>query len=615
MENIFEDIDRFVDGDTDILKVGVKRIGLERAPNPIIFITSERFLGQPKELFPSQFKVIRDFFELLCPNCNDLDAITRGEVPLEDQVLFEYDKCPRCGCYKYENPSRLVFYDELVGCAGMRSSKSTLAALIAHWILHEILCTDHLQERLGLIASQKLEGAFVAVSGVQAEETVWDHFIGMYQNSRWYQNYVLQLKEAEKKRGLPPGKLIRDKSTTGLLFGDRNIRIKSLHSNSSSLAGRTRIFAVIDELSRFDSGESKRGAMEVYRVMKRSLATVAAASNKLRSDGVYLPHARMISISAPIHKDDLIMRFLKQADKYPRMYTFREWTENMNPNITWEDLAPEFERDPIGAERDYHANPPGAENIFIEPDAVDLCIDDNRKNMFDLRERFFEVKTARGLVHYVTVDILDIRYTNLINYFIHCDPGEASDSFCIAVGHRENNKKIIDGAIEIRPVRKNKNNPFPRKVHFPSVLNILLYLNEKLSIAAISYDRWNSTDQTQRLIDAGVTTLQKNLSRTDHIDFRESIMSQTLSFPRPEQDGIDPTAVRNVPCAKAIHELKRLDDSGTKVDHPPGGSNDMIQCYIGVHRLIVQTGNLIKDQYTGPRGPRRSIGRIIRLRR
>jgi hypothetical protein len=136
-------------------------------------------------------------------------------------------------------------------------------------------------------------------------------------------------------------------------FKEKYIRIKSLTSNSGSIAGKTRIFSVIDELSRMDSGESKRGATEVYRVLKRSLITIKAAVERLRQKGDYsVPDARMFCISSPMFEDDKSMLLLKQAEKTDKMFAFHRTTWDFNPDISKEDLADEFASDPIGAERD-----------------------------------------------------------------------------------------------------------------------------------------------------------------------------------------------------------------------------------------------------------------------
>jgi hypothetical protein len=63
-------------------------IYLEEAPNELEFIEGENFLGAPT-LFPVQYEIVRDFFELLCPQCNDVERIhTLNDIPREDQILF-----------------------------------------------------------------------------------------------------------------------------------------------------------------------------------------------------------------------------------------------------------------------------------------------------------------------------------------------------------------------------------------------------------------------------------------------------------------------------------------------------------------------------------------------
>jgi hypothetical protein len=630
--DIFSDIDRLIDGNMPKKDKHVSGglVTLKRAPNPVVFAESEEFIYLEEPLFPFQFKTLRDFFELLCPVCNDVTRIqTKDDVPRADQILFEYDKCPYCGLYKFDIEDHWYMYSEFVGCGGMRGSKSTLAALIAHWLTHEALCTENLQTKLGLLKTQTIEGAFVAVSLEQAEETVWDHFLNMYRESPWYRNYKKALKQIERSHDNDhrAGDLLKDDATTYIHFKDRNLRLRALHSNSGSIAGRTRLFSIIDELSRFDSGESRRSANEVYRVMKRSLATLTAAVNRLNKMGVYnIPLARMISISSPLYKEDKTMRLVGQSSDIDRMYSFHATTLEMNPNITMEDLQPEFDADPVGAERDYFAQPPGAENPFVrDKNLIQACTDPDRPNMFDLKEVPFEVKHDKtGMVfNYIRVDVINMRWQNLLDYFIHCDAGETGDSFCIGIGHEEDGVAVIDGGIEIRPIpERNRMGLDPRKVHFPSVTQLLLDLNDTLSISAISYDKWNSVDQIQRLIDSGILAISKNISRDHHVKFLNSMKSGKVRFPKKEKDNVDPKLDRNIPCAKALYELNRLNDNGVKVDHPSDCSNDMIQCYIGVHRLILTPEEVLGKKavdkvrkkppvYTKPR----SIGRVVRLRR
>ena len=569
---------------------------LEKAPNAIVFIEAEKFLNGP-QLYPVQYTIVRDFFELLCPHCNDVERIhVQDDIPREQQVLFEYDTCPVCGIRKEDIADELHHYNELVGVMGMRSGKGVLTACMSAVIIHELLCTDELQEKLGIVKRQIIEAAFSATSSKQAAETVYGHFRGFYDSSPWFQDLKKRLMDLEiVDDNLRRGSLYRE-ADLSIYFKYKKVIIQALHSNSQSIAGRTRIFAVIDELSRFDAGDSKQSATEVYRAFKRSLLTIKVAVAELRKKNIYnVPDATMFCISSPIFLDDKTMQLWKQSDTQEKMFAFKMPTWEANPTITREDLADEYAADPLGAERDYGANPPGSESPLIpDPKIIDVCIDKDRSSIFSLRERNFEMTVQGVKFFYLAMELLDVKYGNLFDYVIHCDTGRSSDSFCLAIGHLEDKKVIIDGAIEARPIPKgNRYGAQARDIHFPTMTRIILELNRTLSLKALTYDRWNSIEQIDLLREAKVLAVGKNLDRDDHIKFVESMRSRTIRFPKKESDTLDPKLERNMPCAKALHELARLEDDGKRVDHPPPGSSDMIQCYVGIHRLLVTPEKVI----------------------
>jgi hypothetical protein len=98
------------------------------------------------------------------------------------------------------------------------------------------------------------------------------------------------------------------------------------------------------------------------------------------------------------------------------------------------------------------------------------------------------------------------------------------------------------------------------------------------------------------------------------------MMNGKVRFPARENDFLDPSIARNMPCSKALWELKRLNDDGVRIDHPPGGSNDLIQCYVGVHRLLLHPNEVLSSKelqnnmrreslaYKG-----RKIGKVVKL--
>lgn len=587
-------VNTLIEGDTpEKREVSSGRVQLVRAPNPIEFIEDPKYLGA-FELKPAQYKVIVDFYELLCPMCNDIEQIASGGyAPRHKQVLFEHDECPKCGYYKYDNPDNLRMYNALTGIVGMRGGKSVLAAGMAAWEIHDILCIDKLQEKLGLVKRQPLEVAFVASTGEQASETVYGRFRDFFDESKWFQDYVTTLRNLERSdpnlrrfdlyQGEP-------KSPT-ITFNDKGIVIKSRNSNSGGMAGRTRILSVIDELARMDRGESKISAMEVHRVLNRSLITVRSKVRKLRNNGTYkVPDAKMICISSPLYEDDMMMQLKKQSVKNKKMYVFHMPTWDFNPEISQEDLAEEFEADPLGAERDYGANPPGAENPFIENKEILYAAVDDRPSCFDLKEEFFEQNIKDTVFKYVKIIIENFRFNNLVEYAIHCDPGQTRDSFGLAIGHKEGDTVILDGCIEMRPIPKgNRQGLTPREAYFPCITDIILEINKKVSLFAVSYDRWNNTEQIHRLRDNKILAVQKNLSRDDYLRYKNTLKDGNYRFPALEADldqlGFD--SMRNIPVARAVSQIKKLNDNGSKVDHPPGQHNDVAECCVGIHRLLV----------------------------
>jgi hypothetical protein len=623
-DEMFAGIQGLLDGDIQIKPKSRGRVQLELAPNQVVFIEAPNYLDGP-ELHAPQYEVVRDFFELLCPQCNDIDRIySKGDVSRKDQILFEYNICPVCKFNKMNNYRSFSHYNELIGVVGMRGGKSVLVACMSAAIIHELLCVDNLQEKLGLVRSQTIDGAFVAASGEQAAETIYGHFRGFYDNSPWFQNYKKKLRDLEiADPDLRRGDLYWE-TEKKINFKEKFIQIKSLTSNSGSIAGKTRIFAVIDELSRMDAGDSKRSATEVYRVLKRSLVTIKASVDRLRSDGIYnVPDASMFCISSPMFEDDKSMQLLKQAERSDKMFAFRKTTWEFNPDITKEDLADEYATDPLGAERDYGANPPGSENpLIMNPALIEVCVEQDRSSIFTVREKFFDDEIGGYKFSYVAPQLVDFRWHNLNEYVIHCDPGQHADSFCLAIGHLRDETVVIDGAIECRPIHKNNRQGLPpREVYFPAMSELIIQLSRKMSIRYVSYDRWNSTDQIHRLRDYKILAVQKDINRDAHIQLLQSMMNGKIKFPARENDYLDPTIARNMPCAKALHELKRLNDDGVRVDHPVGGSNDVVQCYVGVHRLlkypedVISMVDLKKAQLKHGimRKSGRKMGRVVRL--
>jgi len=510
----------------------------------------------------------------------------------------------------------------------MRSGKSVLTACLSAHAISEILAEENLQEKLGLVKGQMIDCAFLAASSEQSSETIYRHFLNFYHQSPWFKNYKKALMDLESSHvdGLKRGDLYKE-TEKSIEFKNKNILIKSLHSNSATLAGKTRMFAVIDELARFDEGSGgKRTATEVYRVLQNSLLTVRAAVNKLRKKGdFFVPDAAMYCISSPLSSEDRIMRLLETAKNNKRMLALKLPTWVANPEISKEDLSEHYLADPLGAERDFGCNPPFSETPFIEnPKLIEACIDRDRQSVFTAKEKYFTEKVQGVEFDYVSLDILDVRHRNLIDYIATCDPGRNKDSFCITLAHEEDDKTIIDGSLECRGIPKgNPQKLVPRSVHFPGMLQILLDLNRILSLKAVCYDRWQSLHDIDILRNHGILAVGENLDRDDHVKFSEALRRGLIRVPNRElgSEALDPRIHRNIPIKKALWELATLNDDGRKVDHSPSGSNDLIVTWVNAHRLLKNPEKVLKKDVLLRKNRmklpmnRKAFGQVVHLKR
>lgn len=595
----------------DVSFVGVNPEFLPQAKNIIEWIETPGFLHSQEDLnpnkpflYPKSHGILRDYFELLCPYCNDLQAVRSGLVHRDDEIRFEYARdpesglptvaCALCGVSYLEalRANRLVNYIEMALCVGMRAGKTYLAAEIATYVLHRLLGCSSARRTFGVAEGAALEIAFVASTALQAKDTIWATFKVLLSNSPWFKAYLADAEQREEMLPQDADPIVRVMDTR-MEFNEAGIVCVSLNSNSGGLAGRTRIYVFLDELARFDAGDSKLGAGEVYRVLSNSLKTLRVASKRLKSAGVLPPiEPAIVSISSPIHEEDMIMRLIKEAKQIPekRIYSEHLRTTEMNPEFTEEDFEAEKAADPIGAERDFGARPMGS-GVRLFPQSEPIyaaCRTRKGPKLLDWDEEFFD----EGGTSYVRLVLKRCIRDLVTPRFIHCDPGQTGDSFGLVIGHMEGYMPqytvVIDAMIEIRPLQPPKGSKMkPREVYFESVLKFILDLRKFINIAKVQFDQWESVQYIQRLRGYGVPVAKHTIEAVDYKNFRIDVIGGRVEFPPPEIPDYD-RRLRKVPIAKALHELKMLEwvTPDKKVDHPKGGSKDIADCVCGVHRLL-----------------------------
>ena len=271
---IHKDIEKKRDFEREYLRVP--------APNIIEFVSSPQYLNIPS-IFDHvrQYQILRDFFQYRCPICNPLtpekiDCWGKGKEYLQSEVLLlwsEKDKedvCPKCGTTRGEllEDRAIEKYNQLHAIIGMRSGKTATAALIGAYLEHRLINISLSQEdcRLstyfGLLPKQPFEVTYIASTEVQSSDTIWAYYRSFRADSPWFKRYVMWVKKQEAIQDTPLGmeRWKYQETIREIENGQMGVKFNSKNSNSSGLAGRTRIGSFVDEISRFRQTELNKGS-------------------------------------------------------------------------------------------------------------------------------------------------------------------------------------------------------------------------------------------------------------------------------------------------------------------------------------------------------------------
>ena len=331
--------------------------------------------------------------------------------------------------------------------------------------------------------------------------------------------------------------------------------------NSGGLAGRTRIAAFIDELARFENTDSARSADEAYRVLENSLRT-------LRSCAISIPEipswlGTMVSISSPISEDDKAMRLLKQAPRIKGMYYFHYATWEFNPDQPRSLFDDDFEKDPIGAMRDFGARPPSAASPLIADQAKfrELAIDHNLVPTAVFKKSVHVDKTGR---EYVSAVVVDAQLSRNGERYISFDAGQSFDQFAAACAHGEwvvtpEGRQLVtvyDWVYRLTPDLRPR-----RDVWFDFVINMIDHLQKYYLIARVEFDRWQSTYLIQMIRNRGIMCEMKSTTADQFLKFINDVTYSKVRMlpPLPDDHKVDPPYMSAQ--GLAFYEIEHLERS------------------------------------------------------
>jgi len=510
---------------------------LPRAKNIIEFITSSEYLNQTAAWdYWGSLQTLIEFFELYCPNCNrgPLQLWGKTKKQITQLVLLEYnqaidqDQCPKCKTTRLEFEQQTWFtgFNQYHLLAGQRSGKTFTGAQIACYIEHIYHCTAQTHPigfagYLNLSPDTKFSISFMAQSLLQNKETMWAIYRSIRTRSPWFQRYVLWVKNEEEKQKTTSGMRpwIYDEQSVNIIHNEHpkeKLIIDALTSNSNAQAGRTRVCSFIDEMARMERGSGPRSAREIYTTQEASLLTARARRRYTEKPNHWI--GAIFSCTSTMSRADYAWELWQSKDKIPNFYSRRKATWDFNPNVTRKDLSAEWAKNPVDAERNFGANPPGAANPLIMDPKVwyDLTIDLTAKPTADVRA----IQQDGFVKAYLDIAQRDYDTPRIICW----DTAHNHDSFSGACAHLEydtTGRKIVvyDWVLRLLPSHG-------QRVDFDSVTEFQRQLSQFHKVIAVIFDRWNTVQliqQTERIWPSAMV-FQRSTTSEDYVKWMRASM-------------------------------------------------------------------------------------------
>lgn len=426
------------------------------------------------------------------------------------------------------------FYDpmrnlqNMVLICGMRSGKTTDASIITCYEAFKLIARGTPNKHYNLPKGTEIFIINVATSDRQAKDTVFAHVKARIQNSPWFQKQ--QYVEHHNEFIFPTR--------------DGKVIIRSEHSNSASLAGKTILMAVFDELSRFKETGGNSSAEMVYDTLSRSVKTFGKDGKK-------------VVITSPMYVKDYAMQLYGMFKGKEHWYCKRWPTWEMNPTITFEDLEDEFEKDPETAWRDWGAVPSASVEVYFkETEKIDNCV------MAGVDNPIYE--DEYGVWHLKK----DWKPKPGVGYILAGDPAFKNDSFGMALGHNDFDfgfpvcdmihrfEPHLDEEMKVKEIDAN------------DVKTFVLEVAERCDLELFVTDIWNYPETIQAIRKTGVDVEQNHVGKKEYDNLKESMYTGRFGMVYHEMFLEEIKAV----------ELKR----GQKIDHPLRGSKDVADAVVNM---------------------------------
>lgn len=404
--------------------------------------------------------------------------------------------------------------NELVLAAGMGGSKTTTLCFLACIELKSLLTVDW-TKKLELLPHSPLFVTLASISEKQALDAVWNTLTPLVVNCPLFRFYGVEVLSDLIRFSRKP-----------------TVFLRLVSASSDTSVGRRNKFVGIDEVGKFEQTAGPRGGWQVYHSLKGGTKT-------FKQDG------RMAVVGSPKNPKDVLMTLLRKAQDTEHMVGLKFATWEMNPHHTKEDFAEEFEIDARAALCNYGADPQAGEDIYFSN--MDI-FDFNGPNFLEMLQEHLDFEHPA------------------FDYTLAGDPAPVNLSkFGLALGHKEEEKYIVDGAIAIGSEREI--NPL-------DIQKLILQIAEKFSLRSAVFDTYHFTETLEMLRAQGTMVENHIVSKLDYDNFKRHVYQDRVTLPKSRI---------------LQEEIATLTTTGQKIVCPRKGSKDVSDAVVNLVRKLSET--------------------------
>ena len=483
---------------------------------------------------------------------------------------------------------------EMAIMLGKGSGKDFLASGILAYVCYVLCCLNDPQKFFGFGQDEPIDLINVAINAYQANNVYFKKLKARLINCKWF-----------VRTGMEPKQPNEYQLTKNQIRFYKNITAHSAHSEADSFEGFNPLVVIFDEIGGFE-----------YEAAEDAYATLRSSALSRYNDKILL-----IFISFPRSEDDYMFKKFNEADTDPQVYSMIGKSWEVNPKIFRKSLEKDYIRDPEGSRMKYECIPPKyREGLFQFPEKVDEVIAIGRHAQSPELVVTNKI-TTRTLNsgeerHFVGLELHNLNLNPQFVYYLGGDGGVESDSYVISLFHAEPttietveegvvvekwvNKPVEDLVLEWKPSKQDR-----LPVDLMNVAEIIEAICMQVHVKKALFDKFNSAEVVQRLMQYGVEAEDKNWSNPFQVQIYQNIKGHIYT------QNIELLDHHKDEGYNANEELKHIKlINGNKIDHDKDKTKDFSDARAGAVWICSMDEPEDTEHYAEPMvfGARRKTG-------